>query len=357
MTRRHFFGTAAGAALASAAAGPLPLGLNSYCLRAFRWNDRQMLDYAAGLKLDGVFLQDSPDPRAMEPAHWREVREWARSLGLRLETGGGGVMPRTADEIPARVEALRRNIERAAAMGSPIVRCVIASNRAALPPGDVERHIETLVKMAREVRAQAEQAEVKLAFEVHKDLQAWEFKALVEQAGRDFCGIYLDTGNPVYVLEDPLMTVEELAPYALTVHLRDSAVYEHRRGVAVQWVPMGEGVVDFKAVIEVVRAKCPQCYVYIKPITGRPPDILPYLEPDFWKLYPRARAADLARFLRLARSGQPHERNMVVEDIVGRKPPSAEIEAALRWQQREHMERGLGYAREVLNLGVRWRQG
>jgi sugar phosphate isomerase/epimerase len=354
MTRRHFFGTAAGAALARAA-GPLPMGLNTYCLRAFRWNDRQLLEYAANLKLDAVFLQDSLDPRAMDPAHWREVREWARDFGLHLETGGGGIMPRDAGEIPARVAEIRKNIERAAAMGSPLVRCVIASSRAALPPGPVERHIETIAAMMRQVRSQALDAGLKIAFEVHKDLQSWEFKMLIEQAGRDLCGIYLDTGNPVYVFEDPLMTVEELAPYALTVHLRDSVVYEHRGGVAVQWVPLGEGVVDFKAVLRTVREKCPQCYVYIKPITGRPPDILPYLDPEFWKMYPKARASDLARFLRLAKAGQPYGRNMVVEDIVGRKPPSAEIEAALRWQQREHMERSVEYAKKALDLGVRWR--
>ena len=48
-----------------------------------------------------------------------------------------------------------------------------------------------------------------------------------------------------------------------------------------------------------VRARqlCPNVYVYIKPITGRPPAVIPYLEDSYWKSYPKARAADLARFL------------------------------------------------------------
>ena len=48
---------------------------------------------------------------------------------------------------------MRAQIKRAAAMGSPLVRFVIAGNRAGLPPGTIEQHIETMVKMvARSVR-------------------------------------------------------------------------------------------------------------------------------------------------------------------------------------------------------------
>ena len=39
-----------------------PIGLNTYCLRAFRWHDLKLLEYTASLKLDAVFLQDSLDP-------------------------------------------------------------------------------------------------------------------------------------------------------------------------------------------------------------------------------------------------------------------------------------------------------
>ena len=66
-----------------------PLGFNTYCLRAFRWPDLKLLDYAASLKLDAVFLQDSLDPAAQDPAHWREVKDAAQRLGLKIETGGG----------------------------------------------------------------------------------------------------------------------------------------------------------------------------------------------------------------------------------------------------------------------------
>lgn len=355
MNRRRFLASAlAPAAAALRAASSFPMGINTYCLRSLRWNDAQLLDYAASLRMDAVFLQDSLDPKAMEPAHWREVRELAAKHGLHLETGGGGVFPKTPEAFPASVENIRKNAERAKAMGSPLLRCVIASDRASLPPGPVERHIETMVKLLKAVRSVVTDAGLKVAIETHKDLQAWELRALVEEAGRDFVGVYLDTGNPVFVLEHPMTTLETLAPYALTVHLRDSVVYEHRRGVAVQWVPLGEGVVDFPAFLARLAELRPGVHVYIKPITGRPPQVLPYLEDDFWKLYPKARASELARFLALAKQGQPYDRPMVVEDLQGRPTPPHFL-AAIQYQQREHMERSVDYAKKRLNLGRRWR--
>lgn len=164
----------------------------------------------------------------------------------------------------------------------------------------------------------------------------------------------MDTGNPVFVLEHPLSTLETLAPYICSLHLRDSVIYEHPRGLAVQWVPLGEGVVDFRQIVARAAELCPGVAMYVKPITGRPPQVLPYLEPDFWKLFPEMRAADLARLLALARRGRPYEGHVVVEDLAGRAAPEP-FRAAVEFQQKEHLERSLDYARRVLDLGRRWR--
>jgi sugar phosphate isomerase/epimerase len=337
---------------AGAARKRMPLGYNTYCLRSFKWLDRRLLEFAREKDLDAVFLQDSNDPGVMDPAHWKEVRAQAMDLGLHLETGGGAILPRSDAETPAKAEELRRQIRRAAALGSPVVRCLFAGSRAALPPGPVEQHIETMVKLLRQVRSDVLDAGLKLAFEVHKDLQSWEFKMFLDEIGTDFVGIYLDTGNPVFVLEHPLQTVETLGPYALTLHLRDSVVYEHPRGVAVHWVPLGEGVVDFHAIMAKAQEVCPNVYVYAKPITGRPAEVLPYLEPEFWGSYPRARSADLARFLSLAKKGVPYDEPVVNEDLLGRKLPDYLI-PAIQHQQLDHMERSLRYAKDELGLGVR----
>ncbi|MBS1857019.1 MAG: TIM barrel protein [Acidobacteria bacterium] len=330
------------------------LGLNTYSIRALRWHDLQLLEYAASLKLDAIFLQDSIDPGTNDPAHWKEVKDAAARLGLLLGTGGGAVLPATPEAFDHSVQLLRNGIRRSVGMGSPPVRCLLASDRDHLPPGPVERHMETMVRLLKTVRSEALDAGVKFAIENHKDLACWETRAVIEQAGTDFVGSYLDTGNPVFIMEDPLHTVETLGPVAVMLHLRDSVVYETRKGVAVQWVPQGEGVVDFRAIIARAKEICPQVPVYVKPITGRPPAILPVYDPAYMQRYGELRASDFARFLALARNGHPYEGAMVIEDVPGKAPE--EYSAALRFQQKDHMERGIEYAKKVLDLGIRWRQ-
>jgi sugar phosphate isomerase/epimerase len=332
---------------------PFPLGYNTYSVRAMRWHDVQLLEYAAGLKLDAVFLQDSVDPQKNDPAHWQQLKETAARLGLVLHGGDAGAMPRTVEGTEATRQRLREGIRQAVGMGSKLVRFRAAGDRASMPPGPPEKTMEAMIAMLRSVRSEAMDAGIKFAIENHKDLYCWQTRQVIDAAGKEFVGSYLDTGNPVFVMEDPLATVETLGPVAVMLHLRDSVVYEARHGIAVQWVPLGGGVVDFKKIVAKAREVCPPIAIFNKPITGRPPLILPIYDPEFMKNWRDMRASDLARFLALARQGRPYEQHMVIEDVPGKMPEP--IAAALRYQQREHMERGVEYARNVLDLGVKWR--
>jgi 3-oxoisoapionate decarboxylase len=357
MSRRQFALTAGSAALAGAAAAPArrwPLGFNTYCLRFQRWNDRKHFDFAIEQKLDAIFLQDSLDPGVMDPKHWAEVRAWTKDAGLHVETGGGTILPRTADGYANVVSTLRKNIERAKTIGSPIVRALLASDRYALPPGPLDRHIEMAIRILREVRSEAMDAGLKIGIENHKELQAWETKQVILGAGKEFVGSYLDTGNPVFVAEDPMTAVEELGPLAVTFHLRDSVVYSHPDGVAVQWVPLGEGTNDFKAIVELAsRLIPPGTRIYCKPITARPAVVLPVFSDEFWtKWFPRARSRDLGRFLALARRGRPYDKPHMLGDLEGVRDRYMD---ALKIQQLDHMHRSLDYCRKTLDLGVRWR--
>jgi 3-oxoisoapionate decarboxylase len=332
---------------------PFPLGFNTYSVRALRWRDVPLVEYGASQKLDAVYLQDSLDPANNDPAHWPELKQAAARLGLELHGGDAGSLPKTADGIDATLERMRLGIRHAVGIGSKLVRFRVASDRAGLPPGPVEKTMENMIRVLRSVRTEAMDAGVKFAIENHKDLYCWQTRQIIDAAGKEFVGSYLDTGNPVFVMEDPLATVETLGPVAVMLHLRDSVVYEARNGIAVQWVPLGEGVVDFKQIVAKAKEVCPPISIYNKPITGRPPVILAIYDPAFMKNWQDMRASDLARFLALAKRGRPYESHMVIEDVPGKAPEP--IAAALQYQQRNHMERGLEYARKVLDLGVKWR--
>lgn len=353
MTRREFFvSTLALATPLAGATRKWPLGINTYCLRFQRWNDRQLFDYCVSKKLDSIFLQDSIDPQRMEPKHWNEVRAWTKETGLHIETGGGAILPKDKDNITAEVATLRKNIERAAAMGSPIVRALLAGDRYSMPPGPVEQHIETAIKILRAVRTQVLDAGLKIGIENHKELQAWETRQLIDAAGKDFTGSYLDTGNPVFVAEDPMTTIEELGPVAVTFHLRDSVVYETPDGIAVQWVPLGEGTMDFRALVAKASEVIPAgVYIHNKPITLRPPVVLPVYTDEFWsKWFPRARSRDFGRFLSLAKKGRPFAKPHLEADLPGVREKYMD---ALKTQQLEHMESSLDYCRRTLGLGLK----
>jgi sugar phosphate isomerase/epimerase len=331
-----------------------PLGLNTYSIRAMRWNDLQLLEYAASLKLDAVYLQDSIDPGNNDPAHWRDLKDAAARLSLEVHGGDAGAIPRNPDEgMEDTLTRLRQGIRHAVGMGSKLVRFRVAGDRASMPPGPIEKAMETTIRVLRRVRSEAMDAGVKFAIENHKDLFCWQTRQVIDSAGKEFVGSYLDTGNPVFVMEDPLATVETLGPVAVMLHLRDSVVYETRNGIAVQWVPLGEGVVDFQKIVAKARQVCPPISVYNKPITGRPPVLLSIYDAEFMKKWGDMRAFDLARFMALAKHEHPYENHMVIEDVPGKTPPP--IAAALQYQQRDHMERGVEYTRKVLDLGVRWR--
>ena len=92
-----------------------PLGYNTYSIRALRWNDLQLIEYASSLKLDAIFLQDSIDPGINDPAHWKAVKDAAARAGLWLGTGGGAVLPKDENEFDRSVKLLSDSIQRAAA--------------------------------------------------------------------------------------------------------------------------------------------------------------------------------------------------------------------------------------------------
>jgi sugar phosphate isomerase/epimerase len=365
MLRRRFLQMAPVATLATApaytgpASGPpagIRLGFDTYSIRAFRWKAIQLLDYAASLKLDAIQLSGPRDCESLAPAHLARVKDHATRLGIAIDGAIGCICPtssswnlKTGDPAEYIVKGLRTT----RAVGATVMRCYMGNGADRLGSRPIEAHIETTVKILRSVRSQALDIGVKIAVENHSgDMQAGELKTLIEAAGKDFVGACLDSGNPIWAVEDPLFTLEILGPYVLTTHIRDSVVYEHPRGAAAQWVALGDGSIDFRRFIERYRELCPKAAMQLEIITGRPPRVLPYLEPDFWKAFPKANAAEFARFVALAKRGHPFMGTMVIAGR-GQQPP--EIRAALKQQQRIDLERSLEYAKRALNVGIRWR--
>ena len=107
-------------------------------------------------------------------------------------------------------------------------------------------------------RSKALDAGVKIAVENHAgDMQAWELLTLIHEAGTDYMAVTLDSGNACWTLEDPMASLELLAPYTVTTGLRDSMVWEYPDGAKVQWTATGEGFGGSKGLLQTIRGIVP----------------------------------------------------------------------------------------------------
>jgi 3-oxoisoapionate decarboxylase len=356
MTRRTVFKTALGAAAALRAQEVrrlgLLLGFDAYTIRGLRWKAIELLDYAAAQNLDVVHL-DLNDFESDDPVYIRRVKDHAARIGIVVDGSIGSVCPTSSAWRPANGDPLKYLLKGARAfglLGATSMRVFLGGGAERQGPTPLEKHIESMAGVLREGRAQMMDAGLKVAVENHGDLQAWEMLQLIDAAGKDFVGVCLDSGNAVSVMEDPILTLETLAPHVLTTHIRDSAVFEHPDGIGMQWVALGEGVVDFPRFFSRFRELCPQVPVHLEILTGSPARVHAYLKPEFWQAYPKARAAEFARFVAMAKRGRPFMGSML---MAGRQERPPAYEAALVEQQRVDMERSLAYAKNSLGLGVR----
>lgn len=362
MLRRTFLQTAVGslavsAALPSSSETPIRLGMDPYSIRDLGWKAMPLLDYAASFKLDAIQFSSLGDFESLAPEHLAAVKARAAQLGIRIDAGVGCICPTSKSWSPQNgdpVAYVSQGLAVAQAVGAKAMRCFLGSGEDRLGPQPIEAHMDAAIKVFRAARARALDAGVRIALENHAgDMQAHEVRTVIEESGKDFVGSCLDIGNPVWCVEDPMVALEILGPYVVTTHFRDSVVYEHPRGAAVQWVALGDGSMDLKALLARYRMLCPGAAMQLEIITGRPPRVLPYFEPEFWKAYPKARAAEFARFVALAKQGHPFMGAMVIAGP-GRQPP--EIQAALKEQQRRDLERSIEYAQKTLGVGINCRK-
>jgi sugar phosphate isomerase/epimerase len=233
----------------------------------------------------------------------------------------------------------------AKALGSPVFRVVLGNAEDRKSPGGIEARMADTVKVLKSQRSKAIDAGVKIAMENHAgDMHSTELVRLIEEAGKDYVGANMDSGNACWTLEDPMQNLENLGPYVLTTSLRDCAVWEYEDGAKVQWTAMGDGHIDLKDYFKRFAELCPGVPVHIETISGfaRP---FPYLKSDFWKPYAGFPAADFAKFVALAKKGKPFT---TVKNPEGKDRAETE-----QLSQKAEIERSIKYCQQELGLGLK----
>lgn len=179
-----------------------------------------------------------------------------------------------------------------------------------------------------------------LGIENHKDWRVDEQVALLKYYDSEYLGVSLDTGNNLTVLDDPMEVVEKLAPYTFNVHLKDMAAEEYERGYLLSEVPLGEGMLDIKRMVDTVRRARPEVHFSLEMITRDPLEV-PCLTDKYWATFDDVNGICLARLLSNIRAHKPRT---PLPRITGLTPDER---YAL---ERELVDRSIVYARDQLGL-------
>ncbi len=357
MNRRDFLATttlaAAGLAAAQlparAAAAPLldakgkriKLGMDNFAVRASGWKGRELVDYAAGLKLDTLFITDLPGLGSLETSAAGELRKYAADKGVEIQLGTWSICPTSTvfkKDWGTAEEHLALGIRLAKAVGSDIFRAVLGTREDRKTPGGIEARIADTVKVLKSQRSLAVDSGIKVTIENHAgDMTATELISLMEAAGRDYVGANMDSGNALWTLEDPTDSLEKLGPYAASTSLRDGTVWETPKGCKVQWTAHGDGTAcDLKAYFARYAQLCPGIPVNIETIGGFVVDF-PYLEPSFWDVFPKKPASEFAKFVAVAKRGKP------IEQYNGND----------KERQKAELEKSVRFLRDEIGLGTK----
>lgn len=151
-----------------------------------------------------------------------------------------------------------------------------------------------------------EKHRMRLGIENHKDWRVDEQVALLKHYSSEYVGVTLDTGNNLSVLDDPMETVAKLAPYTFNVHFKDMALEEAETGFLMSEVPLGEGLLDLKGMVDTIRRSRPEVFFSLEMIT-RDPLVVPCVTDKYWATFGDVCGVALSRALTRIRANKPRQ--------------------------------------------------
>jgi sugar phosphate isomerase/epimerase len=273
------------------------------------------------------------------------VQDDAYCKGLRAKAERWGMFIEATLSVPRD----RGGQERFEAEVRTAVRCGVSVARTVIVPGRRYEEFATVEKFRESLergRKALELAEpiaarhrLRLAVENHKDHRAADLVQTLKRLSSPWVGACVDVGNNLALLEDPVELVKTLAPFAMSVHLKDQAVQEYADGFLLADAALGQGCLDLPTIVEVLRKANPRVCFGLETIT-RDPLKVPCLTEAYWTSMGELPAADLARTLRTVRTRAARQ----LPRVSGRPlAEQAQAEAA-------NVAASLAYSRDRLGL-------
>ncbi len=335
MTRRGFLASTATVSAATAAApARSAMGFSPDCFgisRAPR-TPLEYLQYAYERGAGGVQLILPPSPG---PDLLKKIRERAEQLGMYLEVS----LPLPKDDA-SPFEQIAKAAKEAGARCLRSV-CLVGRRYETFSTLDEWKVFvaESRARLTSAVKI-VEKLRFPLGLENHKDWTIEEMVPLLKEYSSEYLGACLDWGNNMSLLDDPMELVEALAPFSINSHIKDMAVEEYADGFHLAEVPLGQGMLPLKRMLDTILKARPQTKFSLDMLT-RNPLVIPCLTGKYWATMPHRNGVYLARTLRMVRANQP-ARPLVRLD-------GMDQEARARLEQ-ENVRQCVDYARDQLGL-------
>src|SRR6185503_16253977 len=150
----------------------IKLGLDNFSVRDMKWKAPQLIDYAAQLKTDSLFITDLGPFEKTDDAYLTDIRKMAADKGLQIQLGSWSICPtsksyRKDPRWNSAEEHLAFGIRMAKTLGSAVFRVVLGSADDRKTEGGINARIADTVKVLKSQRSLAIDSGVKVAIENH----------------------------------------------------------------------------------------------------------------------------------------------------------------------------------------------
>lgn len=202
----------------------------------------QFMDRAVFHRVDGIMLCNNFKLEKFDDSTLWEARKKFENSGMFIETGARGS---SAEYFIALLEASRK-------LGSRTLRIVtdidrdVSYDQIKFQLNETKKYLGTVLCKARELG-------IVLALENYFGIHIEELVQIISYFDDYYLGACVDTANSAIIMENPEYVARELAPFARTAHFKDFKIEMNPRGNRMTGVPLGDGIVDFKKILEIFK--------------------------------------------------------------------------------------------------------
>jgi sugar phosphate isomerase/epimerase len=236
----------------------MKVGIDSYCYHRFfgevypdqakpakDMTMEDFLDRAKELGVDGVSLESCFFPANADQAWFKDLRAKLDEFKMDRVYAWGHPDGLERGQNWTAYDEMIAGIPNAKAIGADVMRVVGSSLMFRHEPHGPQ--IKALAEMFKKAVKVAEDAGVRLAVENHIDFTGDEILQLLTEVDSEYFGLNFDTGNFLRLLDDPIKSMEILAPYVLATHVKD--LWPDKAARPTDWhffagVPVGQGLID-----------------------------------------------------------------------------------------------------------------